>query len=442
MSRYKFITIGSLVGLVLGFAIGTISHGGVAGFVYALSSGLKPVESVWLGTLRLIVLPLIVSYLVVAIASAVENRVAGRVGGIAVLTHALLILFLVLFTLVIALPVLSNYEVSEAARAVFQSTEIGDSLSISTGYFSMLFASLSGSVAGRVYRAILGVDIVLVLFIAVLFAIVLTRFPEKVRAPVLTAFRRVAQVSQSAVTWMLLVMPVVVFSIILSLTLSVGSEIAGTLGFWIVFVSGMLILATLLLYFVTSAVGLVPIRKFVSALGPVYAIAVASRSSYLCLPALIESAKTKLRISEHISGLVIPLSVSTFKINMVVSSPVKFIFLVHLYGDAIDPVILGSLILTTIALSLGTPGLPSGSGGFRSLPIYLAAGIPIEGYMLIAAIDAIPDVFKTIINVTEDLSVATIVSRFSPSAMPVEAVSSALSGSDLADPIRQKPLYP
>jgi Na+/H+-dicarboxylate symporter len=45
------------------------------------------------------------------------------------------------------------------------------------------------------------------------------------------------------------------------------------------------------------------------------------------------------------------------------------------------------------------------------LPAYLAAGIPIEGVMLLSAVDAVPDLFKTVLNVTADLSVAAIVGR-------------------------------
>jgi len=43
--------------------------------------------------------------------------------------------------------------------------------------------------------------------------------------------------------------------------------------------------------------------------------------------------------------------------------------------------------------------------------LYLAAGIPLEGYILLKAVDAIPDIFKTLLNVTEVMAVATIVAK-------------------------------
>jgi len=50
-------------------------------------------------------------------------------------------------------------------------------------------------------------------------------------------------------------------------------------------------------------------------------------------------------------------------------------------------------------------------GTVRSIPAYVALGIPIEGVVILDAMEAIPDVFKTVVNVTADMSVAAILSR-------------------------------
>ena len=425
ISSYKFITIGSLVGLLLGFVIGSIAHGSGPESFQFLHRYLKPVESIWIGTLRLIVLPLITSYLVVAIASAAKNKVAGRIGGVAILTHALLIVFCIIFTLALAFPILSNYEISEAAREVFQNTDINQVQTGTQQSTVVLFDALSKSIAGDLYRAIVGVDIVVLLLVSIAFAVLLTRLPHRFGSPVVAFLSQVASKTNTLVVWILFFMPLIVFSLIFSLTSSIGSEIVGTLGFWLLLVSGFLALGTLLIILVTSVFGHVPISKYLAALGPVYAIAVASRSSLLCLPAMLDSASERLQISSYVSGLVLPLSVSTFKINMMISAPLRFLFLLYLYGIAIDPWLLLTYLLTTALLSFGTPGLPSGSGGFRTLPLYLAAGIPMEGFLLIVAIDAIPDVFKTLINVTEDMSVTTIAAWFSRDEIVIDRALSA-----------------
>jgi len=62
-----------------------------------------------------------------------------------------------------------------------------------------------------------------------------------------------------------------------------------------------------------------------------------------------------------------------------------------------------------LLISFATPGIPGGNPGVPTLPAFLAAGVPAEGVLILDAVDAIPDIFKTVLNVTADLSVATIV---------------------------------
>jgi len=107
-----------------------------------------------------------------------------------------------------------------------------------------------------------------------------------------------------------------------------------------------------------------------------------------------------------------PLAVSMFKVNKAVSAPLKMFFLAHIYGISLDPAGMALFFLAYIPLSFSSPGIPSG-GFFVSLPLYIALGIPVEGVVLLRTVDAIPDIFKTVVNVTEDMSVAALVSRFS-----------------------------
>jgi Na+/H+-dicarboxylate symporter len=75
-----------------------------------------------------------------------------------------------------------------------------------------------------------------------------------------------------------------------------------------------------------------------------------------------------------------------------------------------------------LLLSFTTAGIPSG-GAFVSLPFYIALGIPVEAFTLFKVADAVPDIFKTILNVTADMTVATIVARFaSPERSTVDPI--------------------
>ena len=64
-----------------------------------------------------------------------------------------------------------------------------------------------------------------------------------------------------------------------------------------------------------------------------------------------------------------------------------------------------------ILMGLAEPGIPQGAGGARFFPLFVAVGIPLEGAVLIEAVKTIPDVFMTLVNVTGDMSVATLLGR-------------------------------
>ena len=110
------------------------------------------------------------------------------------------------------------------------------------------------------------------------------------------------------------------------------------------------------------------------------------------------------------ADITLPFAVASFKLNMAISANFQMFFLLHVYGiDAPS----GAVALAVVAVTLqsfATPGLPSGAI-WTTTPVYLALGIPIEGIVLTNVVDTIPDLFKTVINVTGDLSIATIVGR-------------------------------
>ena len=69
-----------------------------------------------------------------------------------------------------------------------------------------------------------------------------------------------------------------------------------------------------------------------------------------------------------------------------------------------------AFVATAILVSFTTPGVPS-AGSVATLPVYLAFGIPIEGVVILNAVEAIPDIFKTVLNVTADGAATAVVAK-------------------------------
>ena len=101
---------------------------------------------------------------------------------------------------------------------------------------------------------------------------------------------------------------------------------------------------------------------------------------------------------------------STFKLNQTVSQGVVLLFLAMVFGINLTPQDQVTFLFGIALLSFGVPGVPRGLP-FLTLPLLLAVGIPIEGVVILEAVKTIPDIFMTTLNVTGDMSVATILSR-------------------------------
>jgi Na+/H+-dicarboxylate symporter len=225
------------------------------------------------------------------------------------------------------------------------------------------------------------------------------------------------------VRWILAFTPLGVFVFTYRFALGAGSQAAGVLGAWVVLVSGLLLLCAVLLYPVTALFGRTTLRAFARGVAPAQIVAVSTRSSIASLPALVEGARDRLRLPDAAIGFVLPLSVSVFKLNRTISSTAKLIFLAHVYGITLSATTLVSFLITVMILSFSTVGLPSGGSNFKTLPAYLAAGLPLEGVVILEAVETIPDIFKTLLNVTADMSAATILSRSSRAAVGAGAAT-------------------
>ena len=246
---------------------------------------------------------------------------------------------------------------------------------------------------------------------ALLFAMAMRAISDEHRLGLLKIFEAASETTLMLANYILRVLPLAVFSLTFVASSRAGPVIAGGVAYYVIAVTLLLIVALLLLYPLSWWLGRISPRRFFTGVLPCQAVAVATRSSLAALPSLLDRGERRIGLPAPVATFVLPLSVTVFKLNRTISSPLKVIILGHLYGVPVDSTLKLFFVLVATLLSFGSPGLPSG-GALVTLPFYLAAGLPIQGIVLLNAVDSIPDVFKTLLNVTADMSVATIVTRF------------------------------
>ena len=100
-----------------------------------------------------------------------------------------------------------------------------------------------------------------------------------------------------------------------------------------------------------------------------------------------------------------------FKIAGPVSWTVGALFVAQFYGIQLHARELATIAFAAVFLAFATPGIPRGA--FIMLtPLFVTIGLPPEGIGILIAVDAIPDTFATVLNVTGDLAATAIVARF------------------------------
>jgi Na+/H+-dicarboxylate symporter len=416
----------SLCGLAAGLLAGIAAHETQSGFLLAAVAVFEPIGTLWTNALRMIVVPLIVSNLIVAVVSTDDPRKTGRLGGISLLTFVGLMVAGTVFTYLTAPLLIAQFPVDAAAVERLQPDAPVAALETSGSETSTADWILS-LIPANIFRAAANGEILPIVVCTLIFALAILRVAPEKRQPLVGFFQTLADASMVIVRWILWVIPLGAFALAFTMTARTGLAVAAMLGFFIVLVSALMIVFTLGLYPLTALFGRVPLRRFARSVAPSQAVAAATRSSLASLPPMIEGAETRMGLPGQVGAFVLPLAVSTFKFNRGISSNTKMLFLAAVYGVHLDPVFLGMFAVAAIVLSTSSPGLPTHGGSLSTLPFYLDVGIPIEAVVLLNAVDAIPDIFKTVLNVTGDMSAAAIVGRFagapavSPAATPASA---------------------
>ena len=407
----RFITSLSfqvLLALVLGLAAGMgAQRWGLPGG----SEGADLIQSVgqlWLNALRMTIVPLVFSLLVTGVASIADAARAGRIAMKAVGWFAIMLLVSVCYAVAVSYGLLSLWPIdADGGRlllAAAPSSAEGVGGSVPFGEFLKTIAP-SNPIRAAAEDAILGIVV-----FAVFFGFAASRLPERLRVPLTTFFEAVGETMIIIVRWVLVAAPVGVFALSLGVGLTAGASAAGVLLHYVVVISLACIGIGLLFYPLVMIFGRVSLGRFARAAAPAQVVAFSTQSSLASLPVMVERAVDMLGVKRATAGLVLPLAVAVFRITSPVANLGVAIYCAHLFGIQPSAGQLIAAMLTAALISVGTVGLPGQVSFFASIaPICIAMGVPLEMLPLLLAVEVIPDIFRTLGNVTADLAVTRIV---------------------------------
>lgn len=402
-----------LLALVAGLALGALATATPSATVVGVVTGLEAVGTLWINAIRMTVVPLVVALVITGVVSTAGTRRVGRLGALAVPVFLAFLLAGGVFTLLVAPLSLDRLAISPEVAANLRSGAAGAAGSAggsATQMPSLVQRIVEMVPANPVKAAADGAMLPLVVF-TLLLALALTRLDPGRRESLVGVFQAVADAMLVMVNWVLIVAPIGIFGLAVGLGFRMGAAAAGALLHYVITLSAVLLIYILALYPVAVLLGRVSLRRFAGAAAPAQAVAFGSRSSLAALPAMITGAKDRLELPAAVTGFALPLAVSVFRVNVPIAWVVGVLFLGKLYGVPLDLAQLGGLVVTSTLISFSVPGIPSASL-FLLAPVLVDLGLPAEGVGILIAVDAIPDLFKTMANVTAHLASVTILARY------------------------------
>lgn len=391
----------TLAGLIAGLIWGVLlSDSALPG---AVTPTMALIGTLWLRALQMTIIPLVASLLVLGIAQMVD---AARAGAAARKFLTLVFGVLIaggLFTAMVLPWLLEALPIPESASAFLSAVPEN------AGQVPDIFAFVESLIAPNIFAAAVETAMLPLTIFFALFAVAVSRLPAEQSERMLGFFHALANTMLMIIGWVLWIAPLGVFALAFGVGLESGGGAFLALVHYILVVSAMGAFILVFAYVLAWLAGGVSPLRFAKAVLPAQAVAISTQSSLASLPAMLDSAG-RLELREETSEFTLPLAVAIFRATSVAMNMAVALYVAHLAGIAVSWPLMMVGILVAVIISIGSVSLPGSISFVVSIgPIALAMGIPIEPLALLVAVEMMPDIMRTLANVTMNVAVTSAV---------------------------------
>ncbi|WP_099355719.1 cation:dicarboxylate symporter family transporter [Fredinandcohnia onubensis] len=407
-----------LIGLILGIIVGGIFYGSETA-----QSVLQPFGDLFLRLIKMIVVPIVLSSIIVAIAGVGDLKSVGKLGAKS-LTY-----FIGMTMVAIAVGLISANLFQPGAGLVMDQLEQSDI----SGYVETSESQEGKSITDTLlhivptnpFQAMVEGDMLATIFFAVVFGLGIAAIGEKGK-PVLRFFEGMANAMFYVTNLFMKYAPIGVFALIGVTISKYGFESLIPLGKLAVTVYGtMIFFVVVILGLLAKFIGL-NIFKLLKMIKEELILAFSTSSSETVLPRIMDKME-QAGSPKHIATFVIPTGYSFNLDGSVLYQAIASLFIAQMYGIHLSIGEQIMLMLILMVTSKGMAGVP-GVSFVVLLATFSTMGLPAEGLAFIAGIDRILDMGRTAVNVVGNSLAALVVAKWEGKYNPptkVEAVQQA-----------------
>jgi proton glutamate symport protein len=391
-----------LIGLVLGIVVGTIFYGNpdVAKF-------LQPIGDIFLRLIKMIVIPIVISSLIVGIASVGDTKKLGKLGGKTILYFEIITTVAIIVGLLAAniFQPGSGVDMSSLEKTDIHSY-VDTAEAVESHGIADTFVNI---VPPNIFQAFVEGNMLAIIFFSVFFGLGVTAIGERGK-PIIAFFQGTAETMFWVTNQVMKFAPFGVFALIGVTVSKFGIESLVPLGKLVIVGYGtMLFFVVVVLGFVAKLVGL-NIFHIIRLLKEELILAYSTSSSETVMPRIMEKME-KFGCPKSITAFVIPTGYSFNLDGSTLYQALAALFIAQMYGIDLSIADQISLVLVLMLTSKGIAGVP-GVSFVVLLATLGAVGIPPEGLAFIAGIDRILDMARTVVNVIGNSLAAVVMSKW------------------------------
>lgn len=394
----------TLAGLAAGLALGIAVQGTAADRILPAAD---VVGTLWLRALQMTIVPLVAALLVIGIVQTVAAARAGRLALTALALFAAVLTTVTVFAAFAMPALLAVFPIPESAAMAL----MGPAASVEAGPVPSIGDFLKSLVPANIIQASADTAMIGVIVFFSLFALAITRLPETHARHLTMLFEGITGAMLVVIGWVLWIAPLGVFALSLSVAGASGSAVIGALGHYILTVTAIGAAVLIVAYVLAAVVARQGLLRFARAVLPAQAMAISTQSSLASLPAMLIACRS-LGLRDTTGELVLPLAVALFRATGPAMNLAVAIYVAQLAGIEITPLVLATGVAVALVTTVGSVSLPGAISFITAIgPIAIAMGVPVAPLALLVAIEVLPDIMRTVGNVTMDVAVTAAVDR-------------------------------
>ncbi|HLR58987.1 MAG TPA: dicarboxylate/amino acid:cation symporter [Pseudogracilibacillus sp.] len=362
-------------------------------------SVLQPLGDLFLRLIKFIIVPLILSSLIIGVASTGDPKELGRIGGKTILYYLVTTGIAVVIALAFAF-IISPGKGLDIDATPTEEVEIGETEGVIQTFLNI--------VPENPFEAFTDGNILQIIFFAIFVGLGITLVGKKAD-PVYNFFDGMAEIMYKITGIVMQFAPIGILGLVAPIVGEYGAAVLLPLLKVIVAVAIACVVHAVIVYAtaVKTFANMSPL-KFFKGITPAAVVAFSTASSAGTLPMTLKNTQENLGVSQKVSSFVLPLGATINMDGTAIYQGVAVVFIAQFYGLELGLIELGTVVLTTVLASIGTAGVP-GAGMIMLAMVLSSIGMPLEGIALIAGIDRILDMFRTTVNIVGDASAAVVV---------------------------------